>query len=106
MASEMTLESPGSWKGCGDVVLSSVGWVCVTSRRGKVRLQAYTPEGRGLFLRQPALLPYCAQLRGSRIGGTAAYKVKRPILYDPGILRKQRKRKTLNKGSVKPINLF
>ncbi|KAL3995614.1 50S ribosome-binding GTPase family protein [Acanthocheilonema viteae] len=103
---EMILESPGSGKGCGDVVLSSVGWVCVTSRRGEVRLQAHTPEGRGLFLRQPALLPFCAQLRGSRIGGTAAYKVKRPVLYGPDVSRKQRKRKVPNKGSAKPINLF
>ncbi|CAG9529794.1 unnamed protein product [Cercopithifilaria johnstoni] len=104
--SEMILESPGSWKGCGDVVLSSVGWVCVTSRRGEVRLQAYTPEGRGLFLRQPALLPFCAQLRGSRIGGTAMYKVKRPILHDPDTLRRQKKRKTHKKESFKQMNLF
>ncbi|VDK83484.1 unnamed protein product [Litomosoides sigmodontis] len=81
--SEMILQSPGSWKGCGDVVLSSVGWVCVTSRRGEVHLQAHTPEGRGLFLRQPALLPFCAELRGSRIGGTAAYKfIYHVILMD------------------------
>uniref|UniRef100_A0A158Q8Y5 PIG-P domain-containing protein n=1 Tax=Elaeophora elaphi TaxID=1147741 RepID=A0A158Q8Y5_9BILA len=103
---EMILESPGSWKGCGDVVLSSVGWVCVTSQRGEVRLRAHTPEGRGLFLRQPALLPFCAQLRGSRIGGTAAYKVKRPVLHDPDTSRKQKKRKIHHKGCVKPINLL
>lgn len=102
----MVLESPGSWKGCGDVVLSSVGWVCVTARRGEVRLQAHTPEGRGLFLRQPALLPFCAQLRGSRIGGTAAYKVKRPVLHDPDASREQRKRKNPCKGRVTPMNLF
>lgn len=97
----MILQSSGSWKGCGDVVLSSIGWVCVTSRRGEVRLQAHTPEGRGLFLRQPALLPFCAELRGSRIGGTAAYKVKRPVLYNPDASRKQRTRRPSNKGSVK-----
>ncbi|VDO63316.1 unnamed protein product [Onchocerca flexuosa] len=90
---EMILESTGSNKGCGDVVLSSLGWVCVTSRRGEVRLQAHTPEGRGLFLRQPALLPFCAQLRGSRIGGTAAYKVKRPVFPAPDTLLRRRKRK-------------
>ncbi|MCP9263949.1 Nitric oxide-associated protein 1 [Dirofilaria immitis] len=80
--SEMIFESTGSQKGCGDIVLSSLGWVCVTSRRGEIRLKAHTPEGRGLFLREPALLPFCAQLRGSRIGGTAAYKVKRPVFPD------------------------
>lgn len=96
----MVLKSSGSWKGCADVVLSSVGWVCVTSRQGEVCLQAYTPEGRGLFLREPALLPFCAQLRGSRIGGTAAYKVKRPVLHDPNAPRNQRKRKASRNGCV------
>uniref|UniRef100_A0A8R1TIU5 G domain-containing protein n=1 Tax=Onchocerca volvulus TaxID=6282 RepID=A0A8R1TIU5_ONCVO len=98
---EMILESTGSWKGCGDVILSSLGWVCVTSRRGKVRLQAHTPEGRGLFLRQPALLPFCAQLRGSRIGGTAAYKVKRPVFAAPDAFLRRRKRKSSGKKGKK-----
>ncbi|VDN03918.1 unnamed protein product [Thelazia callipaeda] len=104
--SELLLKSSGSWKGCGDVVLSSLGWVCVTARRGEVRLQAHTPEGRGLFLRQPALLPFCAELRGSRIGGTAAYKVKRPTL--PNMEKKSSKKKvwSLSKVRSKMVNLF
>lgn len=89
---EMVLKSASSWKGCGDVVLSSLGWVCITAQRGEVRLRAYTPEGRGLFLRQPPILPFCAQLRGSRIGGTPAYKVRYPRIPYPEAVSKRRKR--------------
>uniref|UniRef100_A0A183DWH8 G domain-containing protein n=1 Tax=Gongylonema pulchrum TaxID=637853 RepID=A0A183DWH8_9BILA len=89
---ELTLKSSGSSKGCGDIVLSSLGWICVTSRPGEIRIRAHTPEGRGIFLRNPPILPHCAQLRGSRIGSTPAYRVKQPTMPDPEAKHRRRKK--------------
>ena len=42
-----------------------------------VHLRAWTPEGRGIYLRRPALLPHSTALRGARILKTPAYKKTR-----------------------------
>lgn len=87
----MTLTSVGFSEGTGDVVLSSLGWVCVTSAPGTICLMAYTPGARGISLREPPMLPHCAQLKGARIPGTNAYKVKPPEM--PKLSKKKRSRK-------------
>ncbi|VDM62196.1 unnamed protein product [Angiostrongylus costaricensis] len=58
-----------------DVVLSSIGWVLVTSSSPLIRIRSYTPCGRGLTTRMP-ILPFAADLRGKRIAGTRFYKQK------------------------------
>lgn len=61
---------------CGDIVLSSIAWVSITSKLGSVcKVDAWTPEGRGIHVRKPSLLPYAINLKGVRIRDTPAYKV-------------------------------
>ncbi|CAG2254789.1 NOA1 [Mytilus edulis] len=62
-----------------DIQLSSLGWVSVTkSENSDVRLRAYTPGARGLYLREPALLPNIKAFRGKRIGGKQEYRIQPP----------------------------
>lgn len=65
-----------SWEeSCGDLVLSSAGWVSVTIGRDEsCVLKASTPGGRGMFIRKPSLLPYAIQMKGRRIPGTPCYE--------------------------------
>ena len=50
-----------------DVVLSSAGWVAITAGEGdKVQLTAHTPNGKGIFVRSPAMLPSAVNDRGKR----------------------------------------
>lgn len=62
--------------GSADIILSSIGWACLTAKVGTVKIGAFTPAGKGLALRIPPMLPYCAKMRGRRIAGTAAYRVQ------------------------------
>lgn len=63
---------------CGDIVLSSVGWVSVTAKSNThCTVAAWTPEGRGIHKRYPSVLPHSINLKGKRIPGTPAYMVGR-----------------------------
>jgi hypothetical protein len=55
------------WKrSAADVILSNIGWIAVTAGSGSVvTLRAYTPNGAGLYLREPALLPTSVRQRGT-----------------------------------------
>ncbi|CAC5418847.1 NOA1 [Mytilus coruscus] len=62
-----------------DIQLSSLGWVSVTkSDHNDVSLRAYTPGARGLYFREPALLPNIKAFRGKRIGGKQEYRIQPP----------------------------
>lgn len=62
---------------CADIVLSSAGWVSVTMGEAEeCVLKAYTPAGKGIFVRQPSLLPFAVRMRGRRIVGTPCYETK------------------------------
>ena len=54
------------WKrSAADVILSNIGWIAVTAGSGLiVSLKAYTPNGAGVYLREPALLPTSVRQRG------------------------------------------
>ena len=54
------------WKrSAADVILSNIGWIAVTAGSGStLTLKAYTPNGAGLYLREPALLPTSVRQRG------------------------------------------
>ncbi|CAH1643793.1 unnamed protein product [Spodoptera littoralis] len=61
---------------CGDIVLSSVAWVGVTTKKGtSCKVRAWTPERRGIYRRQPSVLPYSINLKGKRLRDTPAYLV-------------------------------
>lgn len=65
-----------------DIVLSSAGWVAVTlGRDEQAIIRAYTPEGRGLFLRKPALLPFACNLKGRKVPNSPMYETG-PVSID------------------------
>ena len=49
-------------------------------QRMRVTLRAYTPGGKGLHLRSPALLPNFTQFRGKRKGKTPYYRLGKAVL--------------------------
>lgn len=69
------VEGIGAFVGSADLVFSSIGWACLTSPSPHVKVKLYTPGGKGISLRTPPILPYCAKFRGARVMGSAAYKV-------------------------------
>lgn len=71
---ELTYMGQGWKSSCGDVVLSSAGWISFTFNYGEeATVRAWTPEGRGIHRRVPAMLPEAVQLKGRRIRGTPTY---------------------------------
>ncbi|XP_063217346.1 nitric oxide-associated protein 1 [Bacillus rossius redtenbacheri] len=65
-----------SWReSCADVVLSSAGWVAVTPGPQKAcTMRAWTPAGRGIYLRRPPLLRFAVNLRGPKQRASPAYR--------------------------------
>ncbi|PIO70772.1 hypothetical protein TELCIR_07367 [Teladorsagia circumcincta] len=76
-----------------DIVLSSIGWVLLTSpsKVPNINIRSYTPGGRGLAIRSP-MLPYAAELRGKRIPATRFYKVK-PVEFPVNERRSRTRRR-------------
>ena len=62
---DFTVQGIG-WDVCAaDLVLSNIGWVSVTAGIGSVvLLKAHTPNGIGLDIREPAVLPASVTRRG------------------------------------------
>lgn len=62
-----------------DLQLSSLGWLSFSAYDWNVSavFRAYTPGGRGMQLRTPALLPNITAFKGPRIIGTKQYQIKR-----------------------------
>lgn len=59
---------------CGDIVLSSIGWVSVTAKKDTCcTVAAWTPAARGVHRRYPSLLPFSVNMKGKRIRDTPAY---------------------------------
>ncbi|KAJ9597758.1 hypothetical protein L9F63_011366 [Diploptera punctata] len=70
----LELEGTNSRKSSGDIILSSAGWIAVTPYRGKkCILRGWTPNGKGVYLRKPAVLPYAVNLCGQKIRYSPAY---------------------------------
>lgn len=64
-----------------DILLSSAGWVGLNIPvNQEVDCKIWTPETKGIFIRQPSLIPYGGNLHGGRIGGTLAYRTKLPFV--------------------------
>ncbi|PIC47263.1 hypothetical protein B9Z55_006675 [Caenorhabditis nigoni] len=74
-------------EGCCDIVLSSIGWVMVTSEKDVV-LNAFAPANKGITARVQPILPYSASLRGKRLPGSQFYKVQ-PIEFPVNVRRKR-----------------
>ncbi|XP_011155376.2 nitric oxide-associated protein 1 isoform X3 [Solenopsis invicta] len=72
---EMEVTGVGKNESIGDIVLSSAGWIAITAKEAdRVLLRAWSPQGRGLYLRIPALLKKSVVLRGNRIAEVPTYK--------------------------------
>lgn len=51
-----------------------LGWVAVTpGPEKKISIKAWTPQGRGIYLRNPALLKHSVGLRGRKVRGLPVY---------------------------------
>lgn len=76
---QMTISGSGWKASTSDIVLSSAGWVSVTlGQEREAWLRAYTPLGKGIFVREPPLFPLAVNQRGkrSRKGNRTAFKGK------------------------------
>uniref|UniRef100_A0AAG5DUM1 G domain-containing protein n=1 Tax=Anopheles atroparvus TaxID=41427 RepID=A0AAG5DUM1_ANOAO len=59
-----------------DILLASAGWFGINlPKHAEAVFRAWTPNRRGVHVRQPALLPAGLALRGKRIRGSLAYRV-------------------------------
>ena len=77
---EFTVTGGGFGSSVCDIILSSVGWVCVTAGfEHEIKLLAYTPNGKGIFMRSPSLFPKAVTERGKRSnkGNKTFFKGKR-----------------------------
>lgn len=54
-----------------------LGWVSVAAKRADVQLRVFTPGGRGMNLRTPALLPNILAFKGTRITSQKSYRMKK-----------------------------
>lgn len=67
------------------MLLSSIGWISITSQAHNIHLSGWTPNAFGLGIRKPALILHAAQLKGKRIPGTKAYESKLPSFTEETI---------------------
>ena len=86
-----------------DIVLSSAGWLSLTMPNGsECVVKAYTPEGRGIHLRQPPLLPRAVLFRGPKIRGTPCFEPHKSFLKE---LPEERKAYDQSKDISLPVYL-
>lgn len=83
LPNEITVEGK-SWTESGaDIVLSSAGWVAVTvGREETCVLKAFTPDGKGIYKRDPCFLPFAVNMRGRRIRNTPVFEAKVVTIED------------------------
>lgn len=67
------------WKeGLCDIVLSNAGWILVTTGPDQdCVIKAFTPEARGIYRRDPPILPEACHLKGRRMRNTPCYSYSR-----------------------------
>ncbi|XP_010864807.2 nitric oxide-associated protein 1 [Esox lucius] len=99
---DFELEGQGYTKASADIKMSSAGWVAVTGVEGtSVMLRVHAPEGAGLSMRSPPLLPHVVHLKGERIKKSVAYKTRKPpSLVDTSLSYKGAKRLKVKKKKL------
>ncbi|XP_023676725.2 nitric oxide-associated protein 1 [Paramormyrops kingsleyae] len=76
---DFEMRGRGNQEATADIKVSSAGWVAVTGQDGdQLHIRVHAPEGVGLSLRAPPLLPHIVNIKGERIRKTPAYKPKKP----------------------------
>lgn len=77
----ITVEGIDKSVNCCDLVVSSAGWFGVSiAKNFKATFRVWTPDGKGIVVRKPSLIPYGIQLRGKRIRHTFAYHQSKPFI--------------------------
>lgn len=57
-----------------DLLMSSAGWIGINVPDNQMaHFHVWTPEGRGIVKRSPALIPNAINLCGKRVRGSLAY---------------------------------
>lgn len=65
-----------------DILLSSAGWIGINLPKGFVgKFKAWTPEKRGIHVRNPSLLPHGMNLRGKRVRRSVAYRLGKAFTF-------------------------
>ncbi|XP_055852770.1 nitric oxide-associated protein 1 [Episyrphus balteatus] len=63
-----------------DILLSSAGWIGIRIPVDRYCiLKVWTPERRGIFIRNPSLVPYGDRLLGKRVRDSIAYRIGKPF---------------------------
>ena len=71
---EMDLYGISDEESSCDIVFSSIGWMAVTTRVTLTyKVKAWTPGGKGVYLRDPPFLPYAVNLKGRKLRGSPYY---------------------------------
>lgn len=71
---EIKFSGIGKMVCCGDIVLSSSGWVSFApDKKEIITVKAWTPEARGIYTRPTAVLPYAITHAGTLMKGTPAF---------------------------------
>lgn len=84
---KLRVDGIGTGESACDVVLSSAGWVACTTKVATVfDIKAWTPGGRGIFVRDPPFLPEAVKLRGQIISRTPAFQNNRIFVPYPAKL--------------------
>uniref|UniRef100_A0A1B0EZN4 G domain-containing protein n=1 Tax=Phlebotomus papatasi TaxID=29031 RepID=A0A1B0EZN4_PHLPP len=64
-----------------DIVFSSIGWVGVNAEKNDtVAFRVWSPEGKGTYLRKPALLSQGFRLHNKRIRDSLAYRIGKAFI--------------------------
>lgn len=75
---EFEVDGVAHFEASCDIVFSSAGWIsCVPKLYQICRVRAWTPGGKGIYVRDPPFLPFAHLLKGRRIQGTPAYEANK-----------------------------
>lgn len=65
-----------------DVIMSSAGWIGINlPKESSGKFRAWTPGKRGIYIRNPSILPNGFKLRGQRVRGSPAYRLGESFTY-------------------------
>lgn len=65
-----------------DITLSSVGWVGLRVPVDiECTFRAWTPHARGIYCRDPSLVPFAERLIGKKIRNSLAYNTSKPFIF-------------------------
>uniref|UniRef100_A0A1B0GBI3 G domain-containing protein n=1 Tax=Glossina morsitans morsitans TaxID=37546 RepID=A0A1B0GBI3_GLOMM len=65
-----------------DITLSNAGWISLRVPVDvECKFQAWTPQGNGVYVRTPSLIPHAYRLIGKRIRNSLAYNIAKPFVF-------------------------